>query len=258
MLNKKILFFDLETAPMVTFSWRMYDELTSTEMIKDDWFILCWACKWLGEDKVYTNKLPDYKGYKYNPKNDKALLQDLRKFVDTADVIVAHNGRKFDVRKMNSRLLYNHIPPPSPYKIVDTLEVAKNNFAFTSKKLGELGKFLKVGQKESTGGFELWKKCLNGNLEAWAKMEKYCAQDVVLLEKVYLKMLPYIMNHPNLNLYANEGEQVCPKCGSKNIERRGFTYTGQGKYQRCFCKGCFGWSRFKENLLSKGQIQVVN
>lgn len=257
-MNNKILVLDCETSPLITYSWGMYQELTNTEMIKEDWYILCWAAKFVGTNKIYSNKLPDYKGYKTNPKNDKAMLLDLWNLMDEANIIVGQNIRKFDLRKINARFIFHKIPPPSPYRIVDTLEVAKFNFGFTSKKLGEIGKFLKVGQKESTGGFELWKKCLAGDKDAWNKMESYCQQDVVLNEKVYLKMLPYIMNHPNLNLYANEGEQVCPKCGSKNIERRGFTYTGQGKYQRCFCKGCFGWSRFKENLLSKGQIQVVN
>jgi predicted RNA-binding Zn-ribbon protein involved in translation (DUF1610 family) len=104
-----------------------------------------------------------------------------------------------------------------------------------------VGQALKVGKKEGHEGFELWVKCMNKDAEAWKKMESYNKQDVVLLEQVYHKFLPWIKNHPNRALVKNEG-MTCPTCGGHDMIRRGYNLTKTGKYQRYQCNGCGTWS----------------
>ena len=72
---------------------------------------------------------------------------------DEADVVIAHNGDKFDMRKANAR--FGHYEPPMPVQQVDTLKVARKYFKFESNKLGDLGEHLGLGNKEVTGGFAL-------------------------------------------------------------------------------------------------------
>ncbi len=42
---------------------------------------------------------------------------------------------------------------------------------------------------------------MNKDPAAWKVMEKYNKQDVLLLEKVYDRLLPWIKSHPNHHLF---------------------------------------------------------
>ena len=253
----KILFFDIETAPNIAYIWGLWTENRSADMIQSHWYTLCWCAKWLGEKKVYSSALPDFKSYKKDPENDKKVMEALWNLLDEADMVVAHNAVKFDIRKVNARFIVHNMKPPSPYKVVDTLRVARRYFAFTSNKLNDLGMILKLGKKLPTGGISLWQKCLQGNKTAWGKMVRYCKTDVTLLEKIYLKLRPYISNHPNTGVYDDTPNPICPKCKSDKIVKQGFAYTNAGKYQQYSCRACGGWSRGKRNLLDN-KVKITN
>jgi hypothetical protein len=92
-------------------------------------------------------------------------------------------------------------------------------------------------------GHELWIKCLAGDPKAWAKMKKYNVQDVRLLEELYDKLRPWISGHPNLGLYGDTEDVVCPNCAGDDLERRGFAFTNLGKFQRFRCRACGTWTR---------------
>lgn len=254
----RILILDVETAPSLGWIWSLWKEVMSTLFLEKDWFIMCWSAKWLGEKEVFSSSIVDFKDYKKNPENDRKTLEKLWKLLDEADIVIAHNGIKFDKRKINTRFLANNMTPPSPYRMIDTLEVAKSQFGFTSNKLDDIAKFLKVGQKHDTGGFSLWKKCLQGDLKAWKLMVEYCIQDILLLEKVYLFLRPYIVNHPNINIDIKESYEACGRCGSENIHYRGYCYTNVSQYHRFVCKDCGGWGRVRENSLAKDKRKTVS
>jgi predicted RNA-binding Zn-ribbon protein involved in translation (DUF1610 family) len=97
---------------------------------------------------------------------------------------------------------------------------------------------------------------MKGDRKAWRQMVKYCKHDVKLLEKLYIMIRPYVSNHPNYNLYQGVVNEICPNCGEKELERRGFDYTSQGKYQRYVCKQCGKWSRAKK-IISKTSITGI-
>jgi len=248
----KILLFDIENAPNTAYIWGLWQEVISQDMLDQNWFMLCWSAKWLGQKEIYSSSLVDFpQNYKKNKEDDSLILKKLWKLLDEADIVVAHNGKQFDVRKANARFIMNGMKPPSPYKVIDTLIEARKHFFFTSNKLNDLGKYLKVGQKVETGGFKLWKQCMDGDLKAWAKMVQYCKNDIVLLEKIYLKLRPYMTTHPNLGVYTDNSNPTCPKCGSEKITKEGYSYTEVAKYQRYACRSCGGWFRGRENLKNK-------
>ena len=227
-------------------------------MIENPWYMLCWSAKWLHEKKVMSSALVDFPvEYKKNPECDKQILKKLWNLLNEADIVVAHNAKRFDCRKTRARFIMNGMTPPSPYKIVDTLQVARSQFFFTSNKLDNLGKYLGVGEKLDTGGFKLWKDCMSGKKKAWKKMVAYCKRDVLLLEKVYKKLLPYMTNHPNLGNYVESEDPICPKCSSTKLIKEGYAYTGVGKYQQYSCKSCGGWSRGRKNLREQ-KVQTSN
>lgn len=251
----KILLFDIETAPSISYMWGLWQEITNYSFIQKEWFVLSWSAKWLGGKEVVAKALPDFKLYKTEPDNDKELLQALWKLLDEADVVIAHNGRKFDRKKVNARFVKHGITPPSPYRIIDTLEAARNEFAFTSNRLNDLAEYLGLGKKLDTGGFQLWKDCLQGKAEAWKKMVKYNKVDILLLEKVYLALRAYIPLHPHV---ATEAERACcPRCGSDKIHYRGYIHTNSAKYRKFVCTLDGSWGREKVNLLTKEQRSAI-
>jgi len=251
-LNKKprILLMDIETMANLGYVWGKWEQ--NVISFKENWFIITFSWKWLGDTKTNVISLPDYSTYKKNKSDDKELVKKIWELFDEADVVIGHNSDEFDIKKINSRFLTHGLTPPSPYKTVDTKKIAKRYFRFDSNKLDDLGEYLSLGRKIDTGGFDLWLGCVNNDKSSWDKMCKYNKQDVILLEKIYLKMLPYITNGPNLNV-LNGNLEGCPNCGSCNVMKRGFSITRTGKYQRWQCKDCSSWSQ-GEKVKSSGVV----
>jgi DNA polymerase elongation subunit (family B) len=244
----KILLFDIETSPNLAYVWGKYEQ----DVIAYDreWCMLSFAYKWLGEKTVHAYALSDFKGYNKHLFDDKALVTKLHALMNEADVIIGHNSDSFDIKKTNARLIANGLPPPAPYKTIDTKKVAKRYFNFNSNKLSDLGIYLGLGDKLDTGGFKLWLGCMKGDAASWKKMVLYNKQDVLLLEDVYLTMLPWITNHPNRALI--EGiDLACPNCSAEALIRRGFGYNRTSKYQRLQCTSCGAWSSDRKLIRSK-------
>jgi DNA polymerase elongation subunit (family B) len=232
----KILLWDIENAPALGYFYDMFREGNIIEVVEPP-FMLSVAYKWLGNSKVTCIALPDFPGYKRNLRDDCKLLEAVSKVLDSADIIVAHNGDKFDITMTNTRLVTHCLSPLQPKKTVDTLKIARGRFKFLSNRLDDLGNVLGVGRKLPHTGKKLWLACMNGDLEAWKLMRKYNIQDVLLLEKVYLKLRPFATNHPNINHFTRH-PTACPKCGSTHSQRRGHIYTATTEAPKFQCMGC--------------------
>lgn len=239
----KVLLFDIENSPILSANWGVYDQ--NAVWIEQDWFLLSFSYKWLGEKKIHHHSLNEYPGFKKDPTNDKKLVQDLWKLFEEADVIVAHNGDRFDIRKANAKFLEHKLPVPSSYKTVDTLKIAKKYFYLTQNKLDYLADLLGIGRKIQTGGYQLWRSCMAGDEKAWKLMNKYCDHDVRLLEEVYLELRKWHTSHPDLTLYTGERGN-CKHCQGKRLQKRGFEYLKVKVFQRLFCLDCGSWQRGEE------------
>lgn len=236
----KVLLFDIENSPLITANWGLYEQ--NAVWTLEEWYILCFSYRWLGKRKTYNKSLLDYRGYKSGRDNEKALVTDLWKLFDEADIIIGHNGDRFDIRKSNAKFLEYGLGVPGNYKTVDTLKIARKYFALTSNKLDYLADILGIGRKKQTGGYKLWEQCMAGDKKAWKKMNAYCNHDVLLLEKVYLELRKWHVSHPDLNIYNGERGK-CKTCQSTKLEKRGFDYTKVKKFQRYRCKNCGSWQR---------------
>lgn len=245
----RVLVFDIETAPVLAYVWKIWDENIGLNQIKQDWSVIAWAAKWLDEDKVMYQDQRRAKDIS----DDSNLLKGIWDLLNEADIVVTQNGKRFDSKKLNARFVINGFKPPSPYKHIDTREIAKKRFGFTSNKLEYMSDKLCTKYKklkhEEFGGFELWKACLEGNQRAWKEMEKYNKHDVLSLEELYTKLSPWD-NTVNFNIYHSSEDVVC-NCGSTHFERRGYRLTTAGRYQRYQCSACGTWTQGKENLLGK-------
>lgn len=242
----KILIFDLETAPMAAYVWGRWNQNINLEATISEWFMLCWSAKWLYSNEVMSRRLTSEEAIN---EDDSRIVKDLWKLINEADIIVAHNAKQADVKWMNTRFIMNGLAPPKPYHIIDTLEVAKKNFGFSSNKLDALAGYFGIEHKLDTN-FELWKKSRNGDEEALKYMELYNKMDVEILQQVYIVLRPWIKNHPNCGNLLSSNDPICSSCASKNLEviPNTYYYTSIGKYELYRCKDCGSISRGRVNL----------
>lgn len=253
----KVLILDIETAPIVAWVWDIWDQNVGLNQIKSDWHLLSFSAKWLGDPANKTIYF-DQRNAK-NIENDKELLKKVWLLLDECDILITQNGKRFDHKKLNARFVINGMQPPSSYKQIDTFVIAKKHFGFTSNKLEYMSDKLCVKYKKQTkrkfAGFELWRECLAGNVEAWNEMEKYNKYDVLSLEELYNKLIPWD-NSIDFNLYNVDGDITC-KCGSDDFQKNGSFYTAAGKFQRYKCTDCGAETRGKKNLLSKEKREFL-
>lgn len=238
-MSAKVSFLDIETAPNIGYTWGMYEQ-NVIGFVRET-YILNFSVKHPGE-KVKTYSLPDYPLYRKDKHNDRDLVKKLKEVLDESDIVVAHNGDGFDLPKINTRIAFHGLGSPSPYKTIDTLKIVRKVFALNSNRLNDAGKFFNLGEKVATPGFKLWLDCMDGDKKAWALMNKYNAQDVILLEALYNHLRPWMSNHPNMNV-LNGTTCMCKICGGGPLQKRGFNITAAGRFQKYQCQNCGGWSQ---------------
>jgi hypothetical protein len=229
--DPRILVLDIETTPMNSWHWRCFKENISPKQVAKYSIVLCWVAKWLGEDTVIFDK--------GNGRTDKQLVARLWDLVDRADMVIAHNGIRFDMPMLNTRWAFHGMAPPSPYKSYDTLKVDRKIFKFPSNSLDGVSRYFKMGGKVQHEGMDLWFQCMKGDPDAWKRMEEYNIMDVLLLEYHYMKIRAWDKQHPNIALMYQDCETRCVVCGSRDlIELSEDATTSISRFQAYRCRSC--------------------
>lgn len=252
-MTEKILCIDIETSPIIGYTWGPKWETNIIEFI-DHTQIISFSAKWLNGKQI-TKGLNNYKTYQRGSLNDEKLVTDIWNLLNECDIVIAQNGKSFDLKIINARLLFHKISPPSPYKVIDTRTEARKYLKLPSYSLNDMCDYFGIGRKTEHEGFSLWKKCMRGELTAWKKMLEYNAHDVLLTEKLYLKLRPWMASHPNLGIFNDHTQATCIKCNSKKLQSRGFYVTKTKKYKRCQCMDCGGWMRYV--ISEKGMPKIL-
>lgn len=250
--KKNVLIFDIETSPIEAYVWSLWKQTIQPAQIIKDWSILSWAAKWLDEGEIMTGNSWDDGG---DVRDDYECAKGLASLLHKADIIVAHNGDKFDIKRVNTRLLKHGLGEPAPFKSVDTLKIVKSRFAISSNRLDYVGEFLGIGRKVKHEGFELWRKVLHGDKEAQDNMLKYNVGDIVLLEQVYNAIRSWDKRCPNVNLDFED--RRCPCCGSENLKQVGDAYTNVSTFIALQCYDCGKYSRTGYNKKTKEDMQMT-
>lgn len=239
-MSFRILFWDIETTPVLGWVWGLYDQNLQYGDVEQDWHVICAAWQWLGEDEIQSVVA--------NGKNDLPVIKKLHSLISSADAIVAHNGNRFDWGKFMARVIYHKLPPVDQPIMIDTLLQARR-FKFTSNKLDDLGNILDLGRKLHVPKSK-WIECAKGNKASIGEMVIYCEADIPPLVKLYERLRPYSKTSFNMNHYSNT--PVCPKCLCPDIRQKGVRRTTVGMYQRYRCNGCQGWFQSTKRIRGIG------
>jgi DNA polymerase elongation subunit (family B) len=243
----KILLLDIETSPNVAHVWGIWQQNVGLSQLLESSYTMCYSAKWLGDEQIYFDSVQ-----KSEPKS---MLEGIHGLLEQADAVVHYNGTKFDMPTLNKEFIIHKMNPPPPIKQIDLLRVVKSQFRFPSNKLDYVAQRLSLGKKKDHEGHILWVKCMNGDKKAWKTMEEYNIQDVILLEKLYKKLLPWIKNPINLNIMKDRNGFNCPTCGKASLISKGFSYTTTGAYQRYHCKACGAFSVDKRSVIPHAKLK---
>ncbi len=247
MADAKIICLDLETLPdmkkaMTVFpQLSQYPGLTLKASINS---IICVGWKVFGESKVNCINAWDYARWNEDINDDYLVVRDAYEVLKDADAVVTHNGKRFDWKFFQTRLLIHKFPPLPKIKHVDTCAIGKANLFFFNNKLNTLAQALTETEKMEHDGWPMWVAVSERDIIAQANMTRYCMQDVVALEELFKVLRPFATNLPNQNLHKiAEVRNLCPSCGSSRLESFGAAGTSTHIYRRYSCVDCKSYCR---------------
>lgn len=234
--KRKRLFFDIESAPNIGFFWKSGFKLQiGPQNIIKERAIICICYKWEEEKEAHFLTWD-------SKQNDKKMLQQFAKVLNSADEIIGHNGDRFDLPWVRTRCLKYGIEMYPKYITIDTLKIARSKFNFNSNKLDYIAGYLGIGHKIKTD-FNLWTDIvLHKDKKAMDAMVKYCKMDVILLEKVFKALSSHIDHKTHYGVLFGQDRGSCPECGSNElvVNNKRISASGLVKFQfRCKICGKF-------------------
>lgn len=245
----RLLHCDIETKPNKVYTWGLFKQNIAINQIDESDGILSWAAKWRGEAELM------YAGL--NTHSKRAMLKGIYKLLNECDAVVHYNGTRFDIPMLNREFALIGLPPCKVFHQIDLLKTVRKNFRFPSNKLAYVAEQFGIGTKVQHTGFPLWIGCMKGDEASWVLMERYNKQDVVLLSRLYERLLPWIKNHPNHGLYTDLNRPRCTNCGSAHVQSRGVQTTKTGVYKRFKCSDCGTPLRGRLTQVPKGKRKNI-
>ncbi|MDR6268904.1 MULTISPECIES: ribonuclease H-like domain-containing protein [Bacillati] len=237
--NLRILVFDIETAPHLVHAWGLFKQNVSLNQIIEPGKVFAFAYKWVGTGRTMFASEQSH--------GHEGMVQLAWDLFDEADIVIGYNSAPFDIPHMQREFLLAGLTPPKPFKQIDLLKTIRKQFNFASGKLDWVAQSLGIGHKTHHEGHMLWRRCLDGDPKAWAKMGTYAKQDVALTEKLYHYLLPWLTNAPHLGQMSRD-EHSCPYCGGKRLRRDGTTHAFVTSYRLYECLNCHAWIRGTKKL----------
>lgn len=223
--TSKLLFYDIE----------------ASSLNGDFGIVLCVGLKFQADKKAKVLNILDYKGKDLIEK-ERELLKDVSERMIGADIIVGHFSCFYDLPFLNTRLLYHRLPVlPPQFAQVDTWKTARYRLKLRNNRLKTISEFLGTQEEKNAIKPEQWIRALGGHRPSMDYVVEHCYRDVEVLEEVYERLKPLIVDHPGRETVSSG--QACPNCGSNKLQRRGMHLTRTRRYQRFQCQGCGAWSK---------------
>lgn len=237
----KIVLIDIETLPDLQAVMKVipglsaYPGLTLKASINS---VICFGYKIFGDQKAHCINAWDFPNWDKDVNDDYEICKRAQEIIDTADAVVTHNGKSFDWKFLQTRLMKHGLPPLPKILHIDTKSECKKHLYLFNNRLQTAAQFLTSEEKLENGGWDLWVKVLNRHKPSMKLMTEYCKQDVITLEAVFKKLRPLISNIPNYNLFSPIDADLCPQCGSTRIKKDGIRVTKTAIKQRMRCRDC--------------------
>jgi uncharacterized protein YprB with RNaseH-like and TPR domain len=172
-------------------------DIETTNLYADSGVVLC-ACYESSNDpgKVHTLRNDRVNSRDWNAGrrgNDRELVKQTNALVRAHDIVVAHNGKGFDLPFLRTRAMKWHLEPLSEPKLVDPLKVAWNKLRLQRNRLGSISDILGLADKKTPLDMSVWMDAaLNGTKASMDLIVEHCEADVRVLSGVLEHVKPFI------------------------------------------------------------------
>lgn len=254
MEDPKVLFYDIETTPLKVWTFRVGKQYVDSSQIVEGSRIDIISIGYCWNDGTRAKVLD----WGFREKNSEPMIRAFDRILSQADIAIAYNGDRFDIKHINTqRMLYN-LTPIGKVATDDPLKQVRKHFALPSNKLDYLSKILGMGGKHKMH-LQDWIDIVEGKDErALNRMIEYNKKDVEDLRDIYNRVMPYCA--PKLNQSALQGTIACAHCGSHNIIKNGTRLRGLQRMQSYFCNDHGGFAGRvalkKDGTEGKGVLQI--
>ena len=196
---------------------------------------ICAAWKWYDQADVEFAAEWEVGGYD-------GFMRRVWDVFNDADLIIGHNADRFDARHLTGGWAEMGLPAPSPYKVVDTLKIARGTFAYESNTLDALNRRLGIDAKTDKYDARIARAAVNGDKEAQARIEGYNRGDIIASEALFDRLRPYAKGIPHLGMWTDD-EMACPSCGSTMTATGKTVHANVQRYEHLTCPNCGAHAR---------------
>lgn len=165
-------------------------DIETSHLCADFGIVLCAVIKANTPPGMAPAKPVILRGDDLNPRwktrrsDDSDIIEAIRSHLEKYDVVVAHNGLKFDLPFIRTRIAKWRLDPLKELKIVDPVQLARNKLRMSFNSLDRLAEFLGVNSKTDVSG-DLWvRAALDGDRRAMTYITTHCVQDVLTLDRI--------------------------------------------------------------------------
>ena len=250
--STRILFWDLESSLMQGMFFGLWGENIQFKRVTKQSHLLTasWA---FNDDEV--------QGVRLTPEdvetgNDLEIVVKMIQAINSADVIVTFNGKRFDYKLLNARALFWGLPPVKPVKHIDLFEQAKKVFKFPSNSMQNISMYLGENGKLQNSS-DLWERCSDSSNyvvcdNALNEMLIYNKRDIIATRDLFYRFRGWMKGVPNIATITNDKKSTeylrCTHCGSLNVDKMNEnTYTTASSFNLYRCGDCKGISRVTKN-----------
>ena len=208
---------------------------------------ICAAWKWYDAESVEFAAEWEVGGYD-------GFMRAVWEVFDRADLIIGHNADRFDARHLMGGWAEMGLPAPSPYKVIDTLKIARGTFAYESNTLDALNKRLGIDAKTDKYDSRVAKAAVAGDKEAQDRIRFYNMGDIAASEALFDRLRPYARNIPHLGMWTDD-EMACPSCGSTMTATGKTVHANVQRYEHLTCPNCGAHARGTTTLKSPARTR---
>lgn len=269
----KYLYWDLETSFMQGYFFDIWQVNIPMSQVTKQSHLLSASWAMNDDEPVGIRLTPE----DVKTGNDLEVVVKLIEAINSCDVVVTFNGKKFDVKKLNTRALYWGLPPVVIPRHIDLMQDAKRLFKFPSNSMQNISQYLGEDGKISTGGSRLWQRCAEfENYEvcnaALQEMLDYNLQDINATRDLHKRFMGWSKNTPNIGTITKQVQGkdlkedtnlLCIHCGSSDVSKimidgvakQGYTSVSSFDLYRCGESSCRGVSRV--NASGKALVNYI-
>ena len=251
-VNARVVTLDIERIPGRVRTWHrgftiegdVWDlnalkDITRRRIHADDMIewprTICAAWKWYDAEGVEFAAEWEVGGYD-------GFMRAVWDVFDQADLIIGHNADRFDARHLMGGWAEMGLPAPSPYKVIDTLKIARGTFAYESNTLDALNKRLGIDAKTDKYNAQIAKDAVNGDIPSQRILEEYNRGDIIASEALFDRLRPFAKGIPHLGMWTDD-EMACPSCGSTMTATGKTVHANVQRYEHLHCDNCGAHAR---------------